>query len=140
MRINGFFELGTPYIAALIKCPDLDLAAPLRFLIDTGASRTVISDKDAVKLNLDYKKLEKLEDGLIGIGGEVETYTMNQVRLSFKSNGEVHEEELEVLVLRHQRIDEKVRKIPSLLGRDVLNKYAFSMSAKRNFVQIMEDL
>ena len=33
MRIKGFFELGAPYVAALIKCPDLDLAIPLRLLI-----------------------------------------------------------------------------------------------------------
>lgn len=140
MRIRGFFELGAPYIAGLIKCPDLDLAVPLRLLIDTGASRTVISDKDAVKLGLDYAKLEKLESGLIGIGGEVETYALNRVSLLFRSNGGIHEEEIDIMVLRHQKMNGRVRKIPSLLGRDILNKYALSMSAKKNFVEIKEDL
>ena len=65
---------------------------------------------------------------------------LNRVSLLFRSNGGIHEEEIDIMVLRHQKMDGRVRKIPSLLDRDILNKYALSMSAKKNFVEIKEDL
>jgi predicted aspartyl protease len=137
MIIRGFFEFGTPYVVVQIKCINLEIIATIRFLVDTGASRTVISDKDAVKLGIDYNKLKKLEDGMIGIGGQVETFLMDNVELLFKSDGGIHVEKLDILVLKHREMDEKIKKIPSLLGRDIMNRYALSLNAKRNLVEII---
>ncbi|MBO3755123.1 MAG: hypothetical protein FGF53_09685, partial [Candidatus Brockarchaeota archaeon] len=47
--------------------------------------------------------------------------------LSFKTrNKKYYIEKLEKLyVLRHERVDDNIKRIPSVLDRDILNKYLF---------------
>jgi len=103
MRILGEWgRRDAPFIEATLLCPALNLKKSLRFLIDTGASRTNILDTDAEILGLDYAKLQKLADGAVGIGGAVDTYILPDVRLILDSSQGLHEERLEAaFVLRH---------------------------------------
>ena len=50
--IKGFFEGGVPFVLAFLRCEELGIFAPLKLLIDTGASRTVIMDRDVISLRL----------------------------------------------------------------------------------------
>jgi len=47
--IRGFFEGGTPFVLAFLRYEKFGIFAPLKLLIDTGASRTVIMDKDVMR-------------------------------------------------------------------------------------------
>jgi len=134
MKIMGWFEFGAAFVASTISFDNIE--APITFLVDTGASKTIISDKDAIRLGVDYDKLEKLEEGLIGIGGEVETFLMRDVDLRFKSESDTHKERLDMMLLRHKKLDDKIKKIPSLLGRNILNKYSLTYNASENLVEL----
>ena len=73
MNISGFFENNCGFIQVNMISRKLSLDTRINFLVDTGASRTVISDKDAIFLKIEYKKLQKFPEKLSGIGGSVES-------------------------------------------------------------------
>lgn len=144
VRINGFFKRGpfeAAYVVAIFSSRQLDIRGTIEFIIDTGASRTTISDRDAIKLGIDYSKLEKLPEGTLGIGGSVDTYIVSQPELIFvTSDGKHHVEKLDrIYVLKHRRVDEKIKRIPSILGRDVLNKYIIIFDRKRERAVITDE-
>lgn len=87
MRIPCFFKLGpfeAAYVVAVLESKPLNLHETVEFLVDTGASRTTICDKDAIRLGIDFARPEKLSEGMLGIGGMVNTYVLNDVRLIFR--------------------------------------------------------
>jgi hypothetical protein len=77
-----------------------------------------------IRLGMDFGKLEKLDEGMLGIGGVVNTYVLNDVKLIFRREDEKdHIENFKkIYVLRHTLLDERIMRIPSILGRDMLNK------------------
>lgn len=85
--IRGFFEGGAPFVLAFLRCEKFGIFAPLKLLIDTGASRTVIMDRDVIRLGLKYEQLERLEEKVVGVGGEVETYVLRRAGLLFEIEG-----------------------------------------------------
>ncbi|MEW5694000.1 MAG: retroviral-like aspartic protease family protein [Candidatus Hydrogenedentota bacterium] len=116
----------------------------INFLLDTGASRTVISDKDAIFLKVDYDKLRKSSEKMFGIGGSVETYILDDTILIFKTNIGQLELKLPVLFLKHNietmKKDDsiKILRIPSLLGRDVINKLKLIYNQPDNEIILIE--
>ena len=145
MRLEGYWgEFEAPYVSAVLICEVLGLKKPVEFLIDTGASRTTILDNDAIRLGIDCGKLQKFEPGTAGIGGIVDTFIIPDVKLLFRSKNGFHEEELkEIFVLRHvaeeREIEERIRRLPSLLGRDVLNKYGLVLLKSDRLVIITDE-
>jgi len=63
---------------------------------------------------------------MLGIGGTVDTYILENAKLLFHTTGKkTHTENLECLcILRHVQLNERILRIPSILGRDILNKHA----------------
>ena len=136
MRIPCFFKQGlfeASYVVAVLESEFLGIHETLEFLVDTGASRTTICDKDAIKLGIDFSMLEKLGEGMLGVGGVVNTYVLKDVKLVFRREDErSHVESFErIYVLKHAVLDEKILRLPSILGRDMLNKYLFVYDNKR---------
>ena len=130
MRIPCFFKVGpfeAAYVVAVLESDFLRISETVEFLVDTGASRTTICDKDAVKLGIDYNRLERFSDGMLGVGGVVDAYIISDARLIFRKEDErSHVESFErIYVLKHAVLDEKIMRLPSILGRDMLNKYSF---------------
>ena len=125
MRLNGFFRNDAGYINALLSSEETEISETIEFLVDTGASRTTLLDKDAIFLDIEYGKLSKSEQDMSGIGGSVETYEINDSVLIF---GE-HSIKTPVYVLKHTLGEmnevEKIRilRFPSILGRDVITRF-----------------
>ena len=80
--IRGYFlptgsEASPPYVDGLIDIPEIGVVGlEARFLIDTGADRSLLGDDDAGRMLRDYEvDLGRLEDGIPsqGIGGVVAT-------------------------------------------------------------------
>jgi len=143
LRIPCFFKPGifeAAYVVAVLECEALRIRDIIEFLVDTGASRTTICDKDVIRLGIDFSKLEKLSEGMLGIGGLVDTHVLKDVKLVFrKENGESHAESFDrIYVLKHAVRDERIMRIPSILGRDMLNKHALIYD-KRNKVAYLTD-
>lgn len=129
MRIPCLFKPGileAAYVTAILESEYLHIYATIEFLVDTGATNTTISDRDAMRLGIDYCTLEKLAGGMLGIGGTVDTYILKDAKLIFhKEDKKSHTENLErICILKHASLDERILRIPSILGRDILNKHA----------------
>jgi hypothetical protein len=119
----------------------LHLYASVKFLVDTGAIRTTISDKDAIRLGIDYASLYREENGMLGIGGCVDTYIIDDARLLFnQADRKQYVEPIESLcILRHAAVNERILRIPSILGRDVLNKYTFVYALRKEKAYITDE-
>jgi hypothetical protein len=146
MKIKGFFRAdnNAPYVAATLVQDEFQLGKDVWFLVDSGASATIIADKDALSLGIDYSKLQRLQEGMTGIGGTVETFVLPSVKLVFSTEDGSYEEDMEqIYVLRHPITSSiqkaRVERIPSLLGRDFLNKYAILMKHSDDVVLITDE-
>jgi hypothetical protein len=139
MKIYGFlnkeYELTAPFIKVLLILKKLNIQKFLNLCIDTGASSTIILDKDIRYLRLNLKDLKKAEKNIGGIGGIIDTYIIEDAKIIFKT-----EEELNLLVGVHRmdKLTEQEKKIitklPSLLGRDIIEKFKFTFRKKENLV------
>jgi hypothetical protein len=117
-------------------CANPEINDPIRFYVDTGASRTTIADRDAIRLGLEFTQLQESAPAL-GIGCKrVKTYLLRDVTLVFRiSQSSFHVERLPAItVLKHDPQSEEERRnvdqIPSLLGIDVLEKYSIRFTKK----------
>ena len=88
MRIPFRFKEGAleaAYVFAILDSPSLHLYASIEFLLDTGAVKTIVSDRDANKLGVDYTMFEKLDCGMLGIGGTADAYVLKDSKLIFNT-------------------------------------------------------
>jgi len=132
---RGRGKLG--YINIYLMCSNPEIHDPVRFYADTGASRTTIADRDAIRLGLNYQELEESERPVVGIGcKKVKNYFLRDVLLVFRiSRNSYYIEKLPtVTVLKNEPHNEEERRLvdqlPSLLGVDVLEKYTVRFTAK----------
>lgn len=107
MRIKGFlgreYDPPAPFVRALLTSEGLGISKFMDFHIDTGASSTVILDKDFNYLKLNVSDLEKAERNMCGIGGLVDTYIIEDTTIVFKSEGgALHKERMPILVGVHK--------------------------------------
>lgn len=130
MKVNAFFIEDTAFIDGHLISPIFNLDESVRFLIDTGASHTVILDKDAIRLGVDCNCLPRYYQDFSGIGGTVETFIIKDVSLILRSKDRlVSRLSVPIFVLRHPlpklNRQERIRilRLPSILGRDVINRY-----------------
>ena len=144
MRIPFRFKEGAleaAYVYAVLDSKPLHIYASIEFLLDTGAVKTIVSDRDANKLGVDYKMLEKLDCGMLGIGGTVDTYVLKDAKLIFNSaDNKAHIEQLDSLCfLKHSEMNERIVRIPSVLGRDILNKYLLKYDKRQGKVYLTDE-
>lgn len=145
MRISGHWgKFDAPYVTGILISEDFGIRQPVMFLLDTGASRTTILDNDAARLNVNYKKLRKSQQATVGIGGAVDTYVIPDARLMFMTEKGYFETEPDLIfVLKHAIRDavtgERIKNIPSILGRDILNKYKLILDRNNNTVLITDE-
>jgi len=144
LKIPCFFKPGifeAAYVVAVLESETLGIREIVELLVDTGASRTTICDKDAVRLGIDFGRLERLSDGMLGIDGLVDTYVLKDVKLTFRrEDRKSHVERFDrVYVLKHAVLDERMMRIPSILGRDMLNKYTLIYSKRYETAHITDE-
>jgi len=134
MRITGFFderfEPPAPFIRTVLNSKKLGLSHRLHLHVDTGASVTIIFDKDIELLGINPTKLKKAERNVGGIGGTVDTYIIEDATLLFRTQDrKIHEEKLRLFVGKHdptklsQNETEIIMRMPSLLGRDIIHRF-----------------
>ena len=114
--IEGRFgdTTGAPYIEARIFFPRLRLRGLVSFLVDTGATVTIVMPADSKKLGVDFASLRNptINEGL---GGPAQAFKESAI-LSFTDRRYVFSYLITVRIsalAHHQRF-------PSLLGRDIL--------------------
>jgi hypothetical protein len=145
MRIPCYFdprfEPPAPFVRVTVDLKSLNIRGTIYFLIDTGASTTVLLDKDVNFLGIDVRRLKRAERYIGGIGGLISTYVVEDASLFFRTeDGGVVEEKLQLLVGRHELsglsyIERAlIMRLPSLLGRDVIYRFKFVCDRYHNEV------
>ena len=121
----------SPYIEGYINFPRLRVKGNVSFLVDTGADRTIIMPDDAHVLGVDQSQLKNKRKAK-GIGG---------------SRGVFHEQGIFVFVEPSKRLyiyvntigllepadpPDPHEKLPSLLGRDILDRWRIVCDRSKN--------
>jgi len=141
--LDPSFVPPAPSIYAQIESGVLQGRGTAAFLVDTGASVTTIMDRDRDRLGIEWNRLDKTKRPLSGIGGTVDTRIIRDGILLFKTDtGGTVRERLQVHVAKHEtaRMDrhgrELVLQLPSLLGRDIIERYRLIYDKSKNTVYL----
>ncbi|TET17331.1 MAG: hypothetical protein E3J78_07685 [Candidatus Cloacimonadota bacterium] len=141
MTVEGYIHQdGTPFIDVLLEIPNFRIRRKVSFLIDTGSPVTILSERDARKLKLNFKKMKIADDAIMGLGGFAETYVLQDVRLHFISNGHMIDLSLHNLFVSKAVTQDEdiINQIPSLLGRDVLRNFMLLFDEKKGTVSLQK--
>jgi hypothetical protein len=131
VKIPGYINYGyrppAPFVAAAILLRQFNIRARLPLLLDTGASNTMILWGDVERLGIDISKMkpEREFSGLGGLIGAKPTASTISLR---SDKGEPIEENVEVHIVTSTCPHPKLKLLPSILGRDIINKYILNYS------------
>ncbi|MBI2906261.1 MAG: retropepsin-like domain-containing protein [Chloroflexi bacterium] len=111
-----------------------DVRGIVHFLVDTGADSTLLAPRDALELRIDLARLPA-NSASTGIGGRTPTVCVEAVltldTLTFPIA-------LRILAPVGRRQQEALSFIPSLLGRDILSRFALFLEERTNRVLLLE--
>ena len=123
MKINGYWShAGWPAIHALVECSFPYMRGYVEFALDTGSPFSILSQADAQKLNVNYNKLSLAPKPIIIANFVGRPYVLKNVSVTaYKSH---HQESLaEILVIPPEQELKLKIPMPSILGRDFLNRF-----------------
>jgi len=123
MIIPGYWSpVGYPAVLARLECRYPYARGFIEFALDTGSPFTILSQMDAERLKIAYSKMDK-PPAPIAVGGfEGAVYIMKEVNLWFRESK--HTEKLEsIYVIPEKNELQGIIPLPSILGRNFLNKY-----------------
>ncbi len=118
MILGAFDERGRPLIRGKIAIPRLGARGYVTFLVDTGADSTCIHPRDASRMGIPFNRLFDSEIST-GIGGG-SVYFREAAIVSFAEEGMERLYAIDLLIAEPR---EGNYEFPSLLGRDVLNRW-----------------
>ena len=96
----------------------MGISSFVSFLVDTGADRSMVGPADAMRMGVPYDLLES-SSLITGIGGVKTVYLENAV-LGFAGSAHLY---LYVLPIGLTEHDPDLEGVPSLLGRDILDRW-----------------
>jgi len=140
MRIRGYIDHGyrppAPFVAVTASFKELNIKANLPLLIDTGASSTMILWRDIERLKINITLIQGGDKEFTGLGGLTKAKpTLTTISFTSETR-ELLEEETEVFVISSPCPSRKLKLLPSILGRDVVNKYNLSYSPRTDKVYL----
>ncbi|MEW6203138.1 MAG: hypothetical protein AB1546_14260 [bacterium] len=140
MIIKGRFIGDAPYFS--VHLGSAHFQGLVWFLADTGASRTTLLDRDVRQLGIPVEVMEPASLPIVGIGGSVRSFMIREVEITMPSGeGDVvlHQD---LWVVQHdlgQLPPEEVARIlrlPSIVGRDLINRFHFTCGYQAGIVQL----
>jgi dUTP diphosphatase len=138
MRITGFFgKHGAPAVNARLGRGDGKEPIDVSFILDTGSYRSLVGLHEIHRLGVSVHELRRSVGRAVGLGGSSQFYHLQNVEITFETDEGPHTEFLaEVLTSISPATGEhrKRPRIHSLLGRDVLDRYALLMDKRAGIV------
>jgi hypothetical protein len=135
--IRGFFRetagIRRPFITARVSIPSQNISDDVHFLVDTGADATLLAPVDVVRLRINVGQLPRAASSA-GIGGVTRTAS---AAASLTLGTVAYDVRLRVL-LPERRQQAALNRIPSLLGRDVLSRFALFMEDRSRRLMLLE--
>jgi hypothetical protein len=118
-----------PYLEGRLVIPRLHINSPIAFLVDTGADESLIMPSDGIAIGIDYTKL-KPSLLYLGIGGSVRIHT-EQAFMAFSEPLSTFIYDVKVGI---SELNPDLMGAPSLLGRDILNRWKMIYDSTKNIV------
>jgi predicted aspartyl protease len=123
-----------PFITARLSIPSQHIVGEVDFLVDTGADSTLLAPRDALDLGLDLAQLPRGPTST-GVGGSSTTvYADATITLDTRTFAL----RLRILAPRPGRQRAALARIPSLLGRDILVRFALFFEERTGKVLLLE--
>jgi predicted aspartyl protease len=119
-----------PFVDGNIEFPTLGRTVKVGFLVDTGADRTILSPPDARRLTIDPSAFQEGVSST-GVGGTMPTRVAN-VYLSIGAFSTPL-----TLTILNPPAGTPLSPIPSLLGRDVLSRFALFVEERTDRVLLL---
>ena len=101
-----------------VPLPRLGKRGNVSFIFDTGANTSLLMALDGQRMEIDYGRLENEETSL-GIGGISENF-IESAYLAFVGDAALYGCEIELRICKPA---EELMTIPSLLGRDIIDRW-----------------
>ena len=125
MIVGRFDDWGRPIMRARLIIPRLGITGWVNFLVDTGAINTCLHPYAGRRLRIPFDEL-RAPHSAIGIGGSQAYYQEPALVMLTDSDGE-HRFRITLSIAKPQPLTPSnprpiINRIPSLLGRDVLNR------------------
>ena len=125
-RFGG--NTGRPYVdGRLFVLGRQELSSDISFLVDTGADGSMLMPADALRMEIEYDRLRHRTEA-VGIGGTARTFVEEAV-VVFSEPGRflyAYYIQLRIAEPSHEIMD-----LPSLLGRDVLDRWRMTYDPQR---------
>ena len=140
MAVEGYFDHfhqePAPYVRASVYLPRLGVGNRVDFLLDTGADATTLHTWDAGKLGIYAHTLGLASVSARGIGGPVQ-YAPEYAFVSFYDStiGDWRDFRIQVYIAAPES-EHDIAGLPSLLGRDILNRCRCTLDAVANSVTL----
>jgi hypothetical protein len=124
----------------LFEVPAFHCSKVVHFLVDTGASYSAITEKEATLLGLDCTLLPEAKKGAIGFGGTFRNKIINRpVFLIFKSPKDEYRltygSGFQIVCIPSSATPEEREKLlrytPCVLGMDILRKFQVYVDKKK---------
>jgi hypothetical protein len=127
--LRGRFQrsTGRPFIDGRIVVPRANLKGGIPFLIDTGADTSALMPADALRIGLDYSTLTGQRDA-VGIGGVSRSFTERALIVFEDSGKALYIYQVEIVI---PEAAPELFRLPSLLGRDIVNRWSMSYNPSR---------
>ena len=143
MRIRGYFgEHGAPWVPVKLQRQGSDRVLNVQFLVDTGAYRSMVGTAEIYALGVSIHELRKSVGTAVGFGGRTQFYFLQNVALTFETNEGPHTEVLPKMLTTFGPYTGQHRKrahVRSVLGRDVLDRYALILDKRAGLVILTDE-
>ena len=118
MIVGGFDRRKRPYVACRLYIPRLRVSGEIAFLLDTGSDRTSLHPLDARSINVPSDWLSGAIETR-GVGG-TSPYFREYAQMAFDDGDRVQVYGIDIRIAQP---NENNAGLPSLLGRDVFNRW-----------------
>ncbi|HEY3783418.1 MAG TPA: hypothetical protein VGL56_20235 [Fimbriimonadaceae bacterium] len=118
---------GRPYLEAKIFLPRLNVSGDISFLVDTGADTCILMPSDGIRLGIDYALLRGNRE-CQGIGCTIHTFVEKAI-LVFSDEKAVYTYSVDLDI---HALDASLESVPSLLGREVLDRWSMNYNPSKN--------
>ena len=118
MIIGGFDDQGRPFVEGRLALPSLRVDRSILFLLDTGADITCLHTRDSRRAQIPFNALRS-RTYTRGIGG-ASRYFRETAIISFSDGPHTRYYVVELHIAEPNEANEN---LPSLLGRNIINKW-----------------
>lgn len=127
---------GRPYVEGRLSLPRLGVVGQVSFIVDTGADKTVLMPLDGRRLGVDYRRLDDTTV-TVGIGGYSTNYVEDAILGFVEPDVCINVYNLPIHI---STPTVEIESIPSLLGRDVLDRWSITLDkTNRSLTALVRD-